>query len=68
MTALSAVLRGYDLVFVSDGHTTFDPPEHPALSGEAIRDLVNARMAMLRHPGRTIEVRPAADVLFGDRS
>jgi nicotinamidase-related amidase len=67
MTALSAVVRGYDLTFVSDGHTTFDSPEHPALSGEAISALVNARMAMLRHPGRSIEVRPAAEVVFGDR-
>jgi len=62
MTALSAVVRGYDLVFVSDAHTTFDSPEYPGLSGEAITALVNARMAMLRHPEREIEVLRAADV------
>jgi nicotinamidase-related amidase len=64
MTALSALLRGYDIVLVSDGHTTFDSSEHPSLSGEAITALVNARMAMLRHPEREIEVLPAAEVAF----
>ena len=65
MAALSAVVRGYDIVFVSDAHTTRDSPEHPSLSGEAITALVNARMAMLRHPEREIEVIPAAEVSFG---
>ncbi len=66
MTALSALLRGYDIVLVSDGHTTFDSPEHPELSREAITALVNARMAMLRHPGRRIEVLLAAEVELGE--
>jgi nicotinamidase-related amidase len=59
MTALSAVIRGFDLAFVSDAHTTRDSA---ALAGPDISALVNSRMAMLRHPGRTIEVVPAARV------
>jgi nicotinamidase-related amidase len=61
MTALSAVVRGYDLVFVSDAHATIDW-QAPALQAAEITALVNSRMAMLRHPGRSVEVLPAADV------
>jgi nicotinamidase-related amidase len=62
MTALSAVMHGFDLVLVSDGHLAF--PDDPALSAQALRELVNARMATLRHPERTIEVVPAAEVAW----
>ncbi len=62
MTALSAVVRGFDLVLVADGHTAY--PADPALGAGELRDLVNARVSTLRHPGRTIEVLPAADVVF----
>jgi nicotinamidase-related amidase len=61
-TALSAVIRGFDLVLVSDGHTSRATPETSELSGEALRQLVNARMATLRYPGRTIEVVRAAEL------
>jgi nicotinamidase-related amidase len=59
MSALSAVVRGYDLTFVSDAHATLDSA---AFLGAQISALVNSRMEMLRHPGRTIEVVPATEV------
>ena len=55
MTALSAVVRGFDLTLVRDGHL-------PSVDG--LDTLVNDRVSTLRHPGRTIEVLPAADVRF----
>jgi nicotinamidase-related amidase len=61
MSALSAVIRGYDVTLVSDGHTAQDDG---ALPGARIRDLVNARFASLRAPGRAIAVTPAAEITF----
>jgi len=61
MSALSAVIRGYDVTLVSDGHTAQDDGELP---GARIRDLVNSRFASLRAPGRAIAVTPAAEVTF----
>ena len=61
MSALSAVIRGYDVTLVSDGHTAHDDGE---LSGTQIRDLVNARFASLRAPGRAITATPAAQITF----
>jgi nicotinamidase-related amidase len=61
MTALSAVLRGYDVTLVSDAHTAQDDGE---LAGARIRDLVNDRFASLRSPGRDITATSAADVVF----
>jgi nicotinamidase-related amidase len=61
MSALSAVIRGYDVTLVSDGHTAQDDGE---LSGAQIRDLVNARFASLRAPGRAIAAAPAAEITF----
>jgi nicotinamidase-related amidase len=61
MSALSAVIRGYDVTLVSDGHTAQDDGE---LSGAQIRDLVNARFASLRAPGRAIAATPAAEITF----
>ena len=61
MTALSAVLRGYDVTLVSDAHTARDDGE---LSGARIRALINDRFASLRVPGSAIAVLPAAQVVF----
>ena len=63
-TALSALVRGFDLALVRDGHTTVPSPDDPTLTGEALTAHVNARMATLRHPERTIEVLPAAEIEF----
>jgi len=62
MTALSAVVRGFDLTLVSDGHTGH--PVDPRVGGAELRDLVNARIATLRHPGRAIAVAAADEVSF----
>jgi len=62
MTALSAVVRGFDLTLVADAHAGH--PRDPALDADRLRDLVNARIGTLRHPGRTIEVVRAAEVSF----
>jgi hypothetical protein len=59
MSALSAVIRGYDVTLVSDGHTAQDDGK---LSGAQIRDLVNDRFASLRAPGRAIRATPAAQI------
>jgi nicotinamidase-related amidase len=61
MGALSAVIRGYDVTLVSDGHVALDDGE---LSGAQIRDLVTARFASLRAPGRAIAATPAAQITF----
>lgn len=61
MSALSAVIRGYDVTLVSDGHTAEDDG---ALSADQIRNLVNARFASLRAPGRAITATPAAEITF----
>jgi nicotinamidase-related amidase len=60
-SALSAVVRDYDVTLVSDGHTAQDDGE---LAGAQVRDLVNARFASLRAPGRAIAVTPAAEITF----
>jgi nicotinamidase-related amidase len=59
-TALSALVHGFDVTLVSDGHTA--TPDDGAISPDALRDLVNARFATLRYPHRTVEVRPAGEV------
>jgi nicotinamidase-related amidase len=59
-TALSALIRGFDLTFVSDSHAARDAELPP----HQIQALVNARFSTLRYPGRSVEVLPAADVAF----
>ena len=62
MTTLSAVMRGFDVVLVSDAHTAIDHADGGPLDGREMSRLVNSRMATLRHPGSTIEVLPAESV------
>ena len=62
-TALSALIRGYDVTLVSDAHTTTSTAlPGGELHAEMIVQLVNRRFATLRQPGRTLEVLPAAAV------
>jgi nicotinamidase-related amidase len=63
-TALSALMRGFDLVLVSDGHAARSSPEDASLSPQAIQAFVNSRFDTLRYPERTIEVLPAAEIMF----
>jgi nicotinamidase-related amidase len=63
-TALSALVRGYDVTLVSDAHTTSPAAlADAALDAEAVVAFVNRRFETLRYPGRSIEVLPAAEVL-----
>lgn len=59
-TALSALIRGFDLTFVSDCHAARDAEMAP----HQIEALINSRFQTLRYPGRRVEVLPAADVTF----
>jgi nicotinamidase-related amidase len=56
-TALSALVRGYDVVLVSDGHAARPAGDLPAHS---LQGMVNARFSTLRYPGRKVEVLPTA--------
>jgi len=64
MTTLSAVVRGFDVVLVSDAHAALDHADGGPLGGREMVQLVNSRLATLRHPGSTIEVLPADSVLL----
>ncbi|MFL5827484.1 MAG: isochorismatase family protein [Thermoleophilaceae bacterium] len=61
-SALSALFHGFDLALVSDGHGAEPSSDDDALSAQTLQAFVNTRFATLRHPGRTVEVVPAADV------
>ena len=62
-TALSAVQHGYDVTLVSDAHTAQTADlRSGSIEGRLLVDLVNARIATLRAPGRVIELLPAARV------
>ena len=62
-TALSAVQRGYDITLVSDAHTAQTTKlRSGSIEGRLLIDFVNARVATLRSPGRTIKVLPTERV------
>jgi nicotinamidase-related amidase len=61
-TALSALIHGYDIALVSDGHATRSEPGGASIPAEAIQAFITSRFSTLRYPGRTIEVLPAVDV------
>jgi nicotinamidase-related amidase len=62
-TALSALFRGFDLTLVSDAHTaTSTAVTDGEIAAETILAFVNSRFATMRHPGRIVEVLPAAEI------
>ncbi|MFP3463948.1 isochorismatase family protein [Leifsonia sp. SIMBA_070] len=62
-TAQSAAVRGYDVVLVSDAHTTTDTEwEGVAISGEQIVAHTNRYFDGLRYPGQLFGVEAAACV------
>ncbi|MBW8872174.1 MAG: cysteine hydrolase [Leifsonia sp.] len=62
-TAQSAAVRGYDVVLVSDAHTTTDTEwDGVEISGEQIVAHTNRYFAGLRYPGQLFGVEPAASV------
>ncbi|MFF3878240.1 isochorismatase family protein [Streptomyces sp. NPDC001978] len=67
-TCRSALSRGYDLVLVSDGHTT---PERPVGAVPTAAQVIahnNAIFSTIQYAGRSILVTPAAKVGFEARS
>ncbi|WP_078939270.1 cysteine hydrolase family protein [Streptomyces sp. NRRL F-2295] len=65
-TARQALSRGYDVVLVSDGHTTSVRPDGsgPYAAPEASIVHHNEIYRNLRFPGRRVRVLPAAEVDF----
>ncbi|MFH8882467.1 cysteine hydrolase family protein [Streptomyces californicus] len=65
-TARQALSRGYDVVLVSDGHTTSVRPDGsgPYAAPEASVAHHNEIYRNLRFPGRRVRVLPAAEVDF----
>lgn len=64
-TSRAALSRGYDLVLVSDGHTT--PERRPDAAPSAAQVIAhhNTTFSAIQYAERSIEVPPAARVRFG---
>ncbi|MEU3299279.1 isochorismatase family protein [Streptomyces sp. NPDC006678] len=63
-TCRSALSRGYDLVLVSDGHTT---PERPPGTTPAAAQVIahhNTTLSAIQYAGRSITVTPTAQIGF----
>jgi nicotinamidase-related amidase len=64
-SALSALQHGYDIVLVSDAHTTCATgPSDGAIDGASVIGFINGHFATLRYPNREIEVLRTSDVTF----
>ncbi|MFD5515777.1 isochorismatase family protein [Streptomyces sp. NPDC127066] len=63
-TSRSAVSRGYDLVLVSDGHTTPERPVGAAPTAAQVIAHHNMTFATIQYPGRSILVTPAEEIRF----
>jgi nicotinamidase-related amidase len=65
-TTRSALGRGFDVVLVADGHTTTaQDPDDPGLSPEQIVRHHNKVFTTISYPGRSVQVRAAREVTFG---
>ncbi len=64
-TIHGAFARGYDVTLVGDAHTTEDLSEWGAPSPDLVVAHTNLYWQHQTAPGRTAEVRPAAEVAFG---
>ncbi|MHC3474571.1 isochorismatase family protein [Streptomyces sp. 7R007] len=67
-TGRGALSRGYDLVLVSDGHTTPERPPGAAPSAAQVIAHHNTTFSVIQYAGRSITVTPAAHVRFDDRA
>ncbi|MFJ7967259.1 isochorismatase family protein [Streptomyces sp. NPDC096324] len=63
-TSRSALSRGYDLVLVSDGHTTPERPPDAAPSAAQVIAHHNTTFSAIQYAERSITVEPAAQVRF----
>ncbi|POX45681.1 isochorismatase family protein [Streptomyces sp. Ru72] len=61
-TSRGALSRGYDLVLVSDGHTTPERPPGAAPSAAQVIAHHNTTFSAIQYAGRSITVTPAAHV------
>jgi len=67
-TARSALSHGLDVVLVSDGHSPAVEGDHEAgLTAEQVIDRHNRILSGAIHPGGTLRLRAASDVVFPDR-
>ncbi|MBB5955593.1 nicotinamidase-related amidase [Saccharothrix tamanrassetensis] len=67
-TARSALSHGLDVVLVSDGHApAADGDPDAGLTAEQIIDRHNRILSRSVHPGGTLRLLAASDVVFGDR-
>ncbi|MER6216679.1 isochorismatase family protein [Streptomyces sp. NPDC001674] len=63
-TSRSALSRGYDLVLVSDGHTTPERPPGATPSAAQVIAHHNTTFSTIQYAGRSITVMPAAHIRF----
>ena len=63
-TSRSALSHGYDLVLVSDGHSTPDRPADVVPTAAQIIAHTNTTFGIIQYAGRSIAVTPAAEVTF----
>jgi nicotinamidase-related amidase len=63
-TSRSALSHGYDLVLVSDGHSTPDRPADVVPTAAQIVAHTNTTFGIIQYAGRSIAVTPAAEVTF----
>lgn len=67
-TARSALSHGLDVVLVSDGHApAADGDPEAGLDAEQIIDRHNRILSAAIHPGGSLRLLPASDVVFRDR-
>ncbi|MFJ4008024.1 isochorismatase family protein [Streptomyces sp. NPDC090023] len=63
-TSRSALSGGYDLVLVSDGHTTPERPPGAVPTAPQVIVHHNATFSTIQYAGRSITVAPAAQIRF----
>lgn len=65
MAGKAALTEGFDVTLVSDGHADGDlVTAAGVVAGGVVRATVNRTWSTLRHPGRQVEVCPAAEVTW----
>jgi nicotinamidase-related amidase len=63
MAGKHALVEGFDVTWVTDGHGNGDQQTADGVVPDSkVRALLNRTWSSMRHPGRTVEVVPSADV------
>jgi nicotinamidase-related amidase len=63
-TSRSALSHGYDLVLVSDGHSTPERPAGTVPTADHVIAHHNTTFGIIQYAGRSITVTPAAEIRF----